>query len=157
MCRHMGLTNSVSVQNKRPWCIATINASVGLDVSNQVIPRQQQQQQQQTVAVGTDTSHNSSDHWGENRLADVVKGTAKAKNSGNNGSGREAGLDNESPPRPTSPQPNTHLGGGGRQQDFVECKDAATGCEDVNAGLVAITPPSSPERLVTCRYNHIFI
>lgn len=121
----------------------------GLDVGNQATPRNQQ-----PVNAESFQQHNSSDlhsqnHWGENRLADVVKGTAKLKNNN-----REIGHENESP-RATSPQQAPHLFGGkqhaaGPQQDFAESKDAATGSEDVHASTVTLTPPSSPEKLVGC-------
>lgn len=119
-------------------------------MSNQAAPRQQQQ-----VHVDTLQQHNNNDtqnqnHWGENRLADVVKGTAKSKNNNNNN--KETGHDNDSP-RATSPQQATHFHGGKQQtpvvqQDFIESKDAATGSEDVHTSTVTLTPPNSPEKLV---------
>lgn len=103
-------------------------------------------------------AQNQNNHWGENRLADVVKGTAKSKNNinnNNNNNSRETGHDIESP-RATSPQqaPINSFHGAKQQtpvvqQEFsTESKDAAVGSEDVRTGNVTLTPPSSPEKLV---------
>lgn len=129
----------------------------GLEVNNQTTPRQQQQQQQQQQ-INSDTfqQHNnetqSQNHWGENRLADVVKGTVKSKS--NNNSNREIVHDHNESPRATSPQ---HFVGGKQQvvsvqQDFAteSSKDTAAmgSSEKVHTSTVTLTPPSSPEKLV---------
>lgn len=114
----------------------------GLDVSSQATPRQQQH-----VNADTFQQHNNNNdsqnqnHWGENRLADVVKGTAKSKNN------REVVHENESP-RAVSPQQAPHFVGGKQHTDGTESKEAATSSEDVHNSTVTLTPPSSPEKLV---------
>uniref|UniRef100_V5GQ78 La-related protein n=2 Tax=Anoplophora glabripennis TaxID=217634 RepID=V5GQ78_ANOGL len=88
-------------------------------------------------------------HWGENRLADVVKGTAKSKG---NGSSKESssGGDNDSP-RAISPQHFPQCNQTMRQTSITgppECKDATTESGDMQLSTVTLTPPSSPEKLV---------
>lgn len=72
-------------------------------------------------------------HWGENRLADVVKGTAKTKGSKDNGSGPNS-------PRAMSPQQNTQ----GSQTTIT--KQTSMGNGDLQLCTVTLTPPSSPEK-----------
>lgn len=84
--------------------------------------------------------------WGENRLADVVKGTAKLKG---NGSSKESnnGVDNDSP-RAISPQ-NVSVCNQNRQNSMAgppECKDISTEVVDIQYCTVTLTPPSSPEK-----------
>ncbi|KAJ8967894.1 hypothetical protein NQ314_002585, partial [Rhamnusium bicolor] len=87
-------------------------------------------------------------HWGENRLADVVKGTVKSKS----GSSKESssGGDNDSP-RAISPQNFIQCNQIMRQISIPgppEFKDAATESGDIQLSTVTLTPPSSPEKLV---------
>lgn len=96
-------------------------------------------------------------HWGENRLADVVKGTARGK-----GSSKDSGSDQNSP-RATSPLQNSQ----GNQitctrqvstQAPSQCnKDVAssTGNGDIQLCTVTLTPPNSPEKLVFSIFNVI--
>lgn len=88
-------------------------------------------------------------HWGENRLADVVKGTVKGKG------GKEGGGSNPTSPRATSPQQGYHHTVGHhhhhQRQGSIpgvapECKDAASGNGEVHLSVVTITPPSSPDK-----------
>lgn len=122
-----------------------------MDVSNQATPRQQQLVNSDVFQHQNNIdTQNQNNHWGENRLADVVKGTAKSKNNNNNN--RETGHDNESP-RAASPQQAINFHGIKQQtpivqQDFTESKDAAVGSEDVHTSTVTLTPPNSPEKLV---------
>lgn len=84
-------------------------------------------------------------HWGENRLADVVKGTAKAKSSS-----KDSGSDQNSP-RATSPQQNSQINQltSTRQvssQMPPQCKDVCTGNGEIQLCTVTLTPPNSPEK-----------
>lgn len=87
--------------------------------------------------------------WGENRLADVVKGTAKTKcNSKDNSN------DNESP-RATSPQQQQqHCSTQSNQTTpfrqisapVQETKDVSTDSGNIQLSTVTLTPPTSPEK-----------
>lgn len=86
-------------------------------------------------------------HWGENRLADVVKGTAKLKGSGSSKESSSGG-DNDSP-RAVSPQHFSAYNQTSRQNSLAgppECKDASTESSDIQYCTVTLTPPSSPEK-----------
>lgn len=86
-------------------------------------------------------------HWGENRLADVVKGTAKSKGSGSSKESSSGG-DNDSP-RAISPQHFLQCNQTIRQTSIPgppECKDVATESGDIQLSTVTLTPPSSPEK-----------
>ncbi|CAH1975430.1 unnamed protein product [Acanthoscelides obtectus] len=129
-----------------------------------------------TVAASgntTDHSHGGGGGWGENRLADVVKGTVRNKNNsavatatntasttstigsnGNYNSSKESssvGCDDS--PRTVSPhqmqqQQPAFAQSSSRQKD---CKDASTDSSDVqldNNMPVTLTPPSSPEKII---------
>ncbi|KAJ8977888.1 hypothetical protein NQ317_010083 [Molorchus minor] len=88
-------------------------------------------------------------HWGENRLADVVKGTAKSKGS-NSSKESSSGGDNDSP-RAISPQHFPQCNQIIRQTSVPgppECRDAATESGDIQLSTVTLTPPSSPEKFV---------
>ncbi|GLV42787.1 La-related protein 4B [Carabus blaptoides fortunei] len=113
-------------------------------------------------------------HWGENRLADVVKGTAKPKSNSSSGSSSSTKdmpapvtTESNSSPRAQSPltsQP-TVASVSVTAPPLPELKDAATssGCDlapqplttipsvvtaVVATSTVTLTPPSSPEKLV---------
>nr|XP_022918051.1 la-related protein 4 isoform X1 [Onthophagus taurus] len=83
-------------------------------------------------------------HWGENRLADVVKGTARTK-SKDNGS-------NPTSPRAMSPQHSTLCQGSQTtttRQHFsatIEVKEAAATNGDIPLCTATLTPPCSPEK-----------
>lgn len=86
----------------------------------------------------------SQSHWGENRLADVVKGTAKSKSI----SGKESGsvVDNESP-RAASPHQTAQAVQLSRHPEVPESKDVAIGNDDViQPSTITLTPPSSPDK-----------
>lgn len=88
-----------------------------------------------------------SGHWGENRLADVVKGTAKFKGSTSSKESSNGG-DNDSP-RAISPQHFSMYNQTLRQNSLPgppECKDASTESGDMQLCTVTLTPPSSPEK-----------
>ncbi|KAG5881766.1 hypothetical protein JTB14_005529 [Gonioctena quinquepunctata] len=112
--------------------------------SSQILPAESQLQQ-----VG------GGGLWGENRLADVVKGTAKSKCSSKESS---SGGDNDSPPRAISPQQQQHMNFPAMcnqttaRQAFTdlppECRDASTDSTDIQLSTVTLTPPSSPEKSV---------
>ncbi|KAK9746482.1 La domain [Popillia japonica] len=87
-------------------------------------------------------------HWGESRLADVVKGTVKGSK------GKEGGS-NPSSPRATSPQQTCQSTQSGhtRQSSIPNVaeltKDVATGNGNFQlSGIITLTPPSSPDKLV---------
>lgn len=134
----------------------------GLEAGNQPPPKQTQS----SVAVSNSEvpqQHGAGDsqnqgHWGENRLADVVKGTAKSKSSGTSATTtatKESGTvtDNDSPravsphqPPPPPPQQQPPVQST-RHPEVLECKDAATGNDDaIQTGAVTLTPPSSPDK-----------
>lgn len=75
--------------------------------------------------------------WGENRLADVVKGTARPKG----GAGKDQG---EGSPRAASPQPSKAAAS--RQNSAPEAKEAAAENGEIQLSSVTLTPPSSPEK-----------
>lgn len=86
-------------------------------------------------------------HWGENRLADVVKGTAKLKGSGSSKES-SSGADNDSP-RAISPQNFSLCNQINRQNSLAgpsDCKDSSTESRDIQYCTVTLTPPSSPEK-----------
>lgn len=95
----------------------------------------------QQTAVSENVSQG---HWGENRLADVVKGTAKVKNNQ-----KDSGS-NPTSPRATSPQQNSQASQTAPiKSGHTEIKDAAlvnAANEDVQFSTVTLTPPSSPEK-----------
>lgn len=122
----------------------------GLDASTQSSTKQSQ-----TVNNAMEISQNQNvdtpqqGHWGENRLADVVKGTAKLKGSGSSKESSSAG-DNDSP-RDISPQNYSLCNQASRQNSLAgppECKDASTESGDIPYCTVTLTPPSSPEKWV---------
>lgn len=118
--------------------VVTVNAEI---VQQQ--PQQQQNQQQQTCADSQTQSQ-----WGENRLADVVKGTAKSKSNSKEAS---SGPESDSP-RAGSPQhANQAIQTGlSRQGIFVsptETKDAASNAPPMaQSAILTLTPPNSPEK-----------
>ncbi|XP_074033044.1 uncharacterized protein isoform X2 [Leptinotarsa decemlineata] len=87
--------------------------------------------------------------WGENRLSDVVKGMTKPKRNGSS-KGSSSGGDNDSP-RAVSPQTYSKCNQTVRQPstDMPELRDASTESADAQLSSVTMTPPSSPEELVT--------
>ncbi|KRT82478.1 hypothetical protein AMK59_4511 [Oryctes borbonicus] len=93
-----------------------------------------------------DAQQGQQGHWGENRLADVVKGTAKG------GKGKDS-CSNPASPRATSPQ-QTFQGSQmihtrqGSIPGVVEMKDVASGNGDIQLSAITLTPPSSPDKLV---------
>nr|CAH7728709.1 unnamed protein product [Callosobruchus chinensis] len=122
------------------------------------------------AASGTSTDSHGGGGWGENRLADVVKGTTRNKSNptaaasttttttstgsnGNCNSSKESssvGCDDS--PRAVSPhhmqQQPAFAQSSSRQTD---CKDASTDISDVqldNSIPVTLTPPSSPEKMI---------
>ncbi|CAH1155731.1 unnamed protein product [Phaedon cochleariae] len=123
----------------------------GMDVCSQASSKQPPTLNCITESSPTQTSSEplQPNLWGENRLADVVKGTAKAK-SGAGGGGKESndGADNDSP-RAASPigcQATTRVSVE-PQQDVAEYRDASTDSTDIGLSSVTLTPPSSPEKL----------
>lgn len=159
---------------------------LGLDVGAQSSVKQSQ-----TGGSGSESgqSHASSDglihqtvlstphgHWGENRLADVVKGTAKSKGQGGGsvnsgvGSKESSSAGETDSPRAISPQNcanNTNIAstttGGTTQCNFQQVALArqpsigATALEvkevpvsndggDIQLSTVTLTPPTSPEK-----------
>ncbi|XP_065160703.1 la-related protein 4 isoform X2 [Atheta coriaria] len=100
--------------------------------------------------VSAEPAHAAQGHWGENRLADVVKGTARSK-------GRDCALSNSgsNSPRAMSPlhtqsqtivQHSTRPGR--RSQSSPDCSKDANNASDIQLSTVTLTPPSSPEKLV---------
>lgn len=81
-------------------------------------------------------------HWGENRLADVVKGTVKAK-------GKDTGS-NPTSPRATSPQQICQGSQMIHRQSSIpgapEFKDVASGNGEIQFNAITLTPPSSPDK-----------
>lgn len=123
------------------------------------------------VAVETPSAPvEQASHWGENRLADVVKGTAKPKSNSSGGGGSSSctkdmasTVTTESDsPRPQSPQTSqpTVASVSVTAPPLPEQKDAATSssCDlpstsspsavtaIVASSTVTLTPPSSPEK-----------
>lgn len=95
---------------------------------------------QQSTAVETQPTQC---HWGENRLADVVKGTAKTKSSS-----KDSGSDQNSP-RAASPQQSTNQVSNTRpasQAPPPQSKDVASGNGEIQLCTVTLTPPNSPEK-----------
>ncbi|KAI4471722.1 lupus la protein-related [Holotrichia oblita] len=98
-----------------------------------------------------EAQQNQQGHWGESRLADVVKGTVKGVGGGK---GKEGGS-NPTSPRATSPQQtcqSTQIGGHTRQSSIPNAaeltKEAATGNGNFQiGGVITLTPPSSPDKL----------
>lgn len=91
------------------------------------------------------TDNQQQGHWGENRLSDVVKGTAKLKGSSKESSN---GGDNDSP-RAISPPNLSMCNQTSRQNSLAgqpESKDASTESGDIQYCTVTLTPPSSPEK-----------
>ncbi|XP_057666887.1 la-related protein 4 isoform X2 [Diorhabda carinulata] len=96
-------------------------------------------------------------HWGENRLADVVKGTAKIKvnsaGGGGGGSSKESSNGGgDDSPRAISPQQFPPCNQTSRQNSGStgppDYKDVSTESADIQLSTVTLTPPSSPEKLV---------
>ncbi|XP_072397103.1 uncharacterized protein Larp4B isoform X3 [Diabrotica undecimpunctata] len=94
-------------------------------------------------------------HWGENRLADVVKGTAKFKGSSVGGSSKESSSGGgDDSPRAVSPQHFPLCNQTTRQNSVststgpLDCKDVSSESGDIQLSTVTLTPPSSPEKLV---------
>ncbi|CAG9855931.1 unnamed protein product [Phyllotreta striolata] len=95
-------------------------------------------------------------HWGENRLADVVKGTAKFKSSNSTAgcSSKESSTGGgDDTPRAVSPQHQassqaTKQNSVSTSTGHPDCKDASTESGDIQLSTVTLTPPSSPEKLV---------
>ncbi|XP_050514628.1 la-related protein 4 isoform X2 [Diabrotica virgifera virgifera] len=94
-------------------------------------------------------------HWGENRLADVVKGTAKFKGSSVGGSSKESSSGGgDDSPRAVSPQHFPSCNQTTRQNSVststgpLDCKDVSSESGDIQLSTVTLTPPSSPEKLV---------
>ncbi|KAK9886833.1 hypothetical protein WA026_018482 [Henosepilachna vigintioctopunctata] len=95
-------------------------------------------------------------HWGENRLADVVKGTIRVKSSSSKDANNCGGGDTDSP-RANSPHGSgaanstlTHCTQTIRQPSstvVTECKEVSEN-GDSQLSTVILTPPSSPEKLV---------
>lgn len=114
---------------------------------------------QQTIIDAAQQSNLATDsqvqlqHWGENRLADVVKGTAKTKTIGGS---KETGSGPESDsPRALSPQHHltaSHTAGSlaGRPQtsnvSLVSVKDSSTVTNTTQTSAASLTPPNSPEK-----------
>lgn len=120
----------------------------GLEAAGSQTPAKQVQPSASVSNLEVPLQHSSNDaqsqsHWGENRLADVVKGTAKSKSVG----GKEPGsvMDNESP-RAASPHQAVQLS---RHPEVPESKDVAIGNDEViQPSTITLTPPSSPDKLV---------
>lgn len=89
----------------------------------------------------------ASSHWGENRLADVVKGTAKSK------SNKDSPASNPTTPRANSPQQSasqasqTVTSRQASDSGAPLTKEVASGnTEQLASSTLALTPPSSPEK-----------